>query len=214
MRSRVAGRIETQFAVPRRTVIEMSEFEADMEDLIQREDMVVTVTAGGYIKRMPLSTYRAQRRGGKGRSAMAVRDEDITTEAAGRQYPYAGAVFLQHTGQVYKLKVYTPAARRREYARQGAGQRLPAGRKARRSRPSCRCRKTRRMWDTMNIFFATAKGNVRRNDLSDFHDIRANGKIAIRTRGRRQAGRRENLHRERPCVARREIGKCIRFPSG
>src|SRR5205085_3092006 len=69
-----------QFATPRRTVIEMSEFEADIESLIQKEDMVVTVTANGYIKRTPLSTYRAQKRGGKGRSGMDVRDEDITSE--------------------------------------------------------------------------------------------------------------------------------------
>ncbi|NBX04286.1 MAG: DNA gyrase subunit A, partial [Alphaproteobacteria bacterium] len=69
-----------QFATPRRTTIDISEFEADIEDLIQREDMVVTVTAGGYIKRTALSAYRAQRRGGKGKSAMSVRDEDITSE--------------------------------------------------------------------------------------------------------------------------------------
>jgi DNA gyrase subunit A len=72
--------IREEFAVPRRTQIEESEFEADMEALIQREDMVVMVTSGGYIKRVPLATYRAQKRGGKGRSGINLRDEDITTE--------------------------------------------------------------------------------------------------------------------------------------
>ena len=94
-----------QFATPRRTVIEMSEFEADIEDLIQREDMVVTVTAGGYIKRTALSSYRAQKRGGKGKSAMDVRDEDITTELLVVN-THTPVLFFSNKGQVYKLKVY------------------------------------------------------------------------------------------------------------
>ncbi|MBM3617750.1 MAG: DNA topoisomerase (ATP-hydrolyzing) subunit A, partial [Alphaproteobacteria bacterium] len=96
---------KAQFAVPRRTAIEESEFERDMEDLIQKEDMVVTITVGGYIKRVPLSTYRAQRRGGKGRSGMSMRDEDETREVIVTN-THTPMLFFSTTGKVYKLKVY------------------------------------------------------------------------------------------------------------
>ena len=87
--------IKEQFATPRRTEILDDEFEQDIEDLIQREDMVVTVTHGGYVKRVPVSAYRAQRRGGKGRSGMATREDDFVSAAVRRQHPHAGAVLLQ-----------------------------------------------------------------------------------------------------------------------
>ncbi len=167
-----------QFATPRRTVIEISEFEADIEDLIQREDMVVTVTSGGYIKRTALSSYRAQRRGGKGKAAMNVKDEDITTELLVVN-THTPVLFFSSTGKVYKLKVY----------------RLPLGAANTRGKALVNIfpleqgetittfmplPEDEAAWDAMHIFFSTAKGNVRRNDLSDFHDIRSNGKIAIR----------------------------------
>lgn len=167
-----------QFATPRRTQIEISEFEADIEDLIQKEDMVVTVTSGGYIKRTALSAYRAQRRGGKGKSAMNVRDEDITTELLVVN-THTPVLFFSSLGKVYKLKVY----------------RLPLGAANTRGKALVNIfplaegetittfmplPEDEAQWDAMNIFFVTAKGNARRNDLSDFHDIRSNGKIAIR----------------------------------
>ena len=91
--------------MPRRTIIDDTEFEADMEDLIQREDMVVTVTAGGYIKRVPLDTYRAQRRGGKGRSGMSMKDEDAIEELFVVN-THTPVLFFSNKGKVYKLKVY------------------------------------------------------------------------------------------------------------
>ena len=96
--------IKEQFATPRRTEILDNEFEQDIEDLIQREDMVVTVTHGGYIKRVPLSTYRAQRRGGKGRAGMATREEDFVSQlfVANTHTP---VLFFSSRGIVYKLKV-------------------------------------------------------------------------------------------------------------
>src|SRR5262249_55631464 len=107
--------VKEQFATPRRTVIEDVEFEADIEDLIQREEMVVTVSLAGYIKRLPLSAYRAQRRGGKGRAGMATRDEDFVDQVfvANTHTP---VLFFSSRGMVYQLKVYrlplgTPQAR-------------------------------------------------------------------------------------------------------
>src|SRR5712671_392796 len=109
--------IKEQFANPRRTMIEDVEFEADIEALIQREDMVVTVSHAGYIKRVPLSTYRAQRRGGRGRAGMAIREEDFLSQVFVAS-TLAPVLFFTSSGRVYKLKVYrlplgTPQARGR-----------------------------------------------------------------------------------------------------
>ena len=107
--------VKERFATPRRTVLEDEPADTDIEDLIQREDMVVTVTHGGYVKRVPLSTYRAQRRGGKGRAGMATRDDDFVIQVfvANTHTP---VLFFSSTGIVYKLKVWrlplgTPQAR-------------------------------------------------------------------------------------------------------
>jgi DNA gyrase subunit A len=199
-----------QFATPRRTVIELSEFEADIEDLIQREDMVVTVTSGGYIKRTALSAYRAQKRGGKGKSAMNVRDEDLTTELLVVN-THTPVLFFSSHGKVYKLKVY----------------RLPQGAANTRGKALVNIfplaegetittfmplPEDETQWDAMHIFFATSKGNVRRNDLSDFHDIRSNGKIAIRLdEGDKLVGVKVCAETDNVLLASRE-GKCIRFP--
>ncbi len=202
--------IKEEFATPRRTVIEASEFEADIEDLIQKEDMVVTVTTGGYIKRVPLSTFRAQRRGGKGRKAMEVREEDVTTEVfvANTHTP---VLFFSTTGQVYKLKVYKlPLG-----TAHGRGKALinlfplAQGETIQTFMP---LPEDETQWDNMNIMFATAKGNARRNDLSDFHDIRANGKIAIRLdEGDKLVGVLTCTEKDHVLLSSRQ-GKCIRFP--
>ena len=135
--------IKEQFATPRRTEIDDNEFEEDIEDLIQREDMVVTVTHGGYIKRVPVSTYRAQRRGGKGRSGMATREDDFVSTPVRRQHPHAGAVLLQprHRLQAQGL---APAARARRRRAARPSSTCCRSAKARRSSPSCRCPRTRR----------------------------------------------------------------------
>ena len=199
-----------QFATPRRTTIEFSEFEADIEDLIQKEDMVVTVTSGGYIKRTALSSYRAQRRGGKGKSSMNVRDEDITTELLVVN-THTPVLFFSNTGKVYKLKVY----------------RLPVGAANTRGKALVNIfpleqgetittfmplPEDEAQWDSMHIFFSTSKGNVRRNDLSDFHDIRSNGKIAIRMdEDDKLVGVKVCNEADHVLLASRS-GKCIRFP--
>jgi DNA gyrase subunit A len=202
--------VRDQFAVPRRTAIEDNEFEHDIEDLIQREDMVVTVTHGGYIKRTPLADYRSQRRGGKGKSAMNMRDEDMTTELLVVN-THTPVLFFSSTGKVYKLKVYKlpqGAANTRGKALVNIFP-LAEGETITTFMP---LPEDESSWDNMNIFFSTAKGNVRRNDLSDFHDIRSNGKIAI---GLDDGDRLVNVM---PCTEHDHVllaaksGKCIRFP--
>ncbi len=204
--------IRDEFAVPRRT--EIIDSEADdgfnIEDLIEKEDMVVTVTHTGYIKRVPLSTYRAQRRGGKGRSGMAVRDEDVTTElfVANTHTP---VLFFSNIGKVYKLKVYKLPLGNPQAKGKAIVNILPLaqGEKITTFMP---LPEDESLWDNLNIFFSTAKGNVRKNDLSDFHTIQSNGKIAIRLdEDDRLVDVKTCTDEEHILLATRE-GKSIRFP--
>jgi len=174
-------KMRDEFATPRRTTIEELEFEQDVEDLIQREEMVVTVTHGGYIKRVPLSAFRAQRRGGKGRTAMATREEDFVSQifVADTHTPM---LFFSTSGMVYKTKVYklplgTPQARGRALVNLLP---LDEGETISTVMPLPEDEST---WDSMFVMFATAAGDVRRNRLSDFTNIMANGKIAMKLEG-------------------------------
>ncbi len=202
--------MKVQFATPRRTSIEENEFEADIEDLIAREDMVVTVTNTGYIKRVPLSEYRTQRRGGKGRSGMSIREEDFVTQVfvANTHTPI---VFFSSTGIAYKMKVY----------------RLPLGNPQARGKAMVNLLpldegetistvlplpEDEASWSELHVMFATASGNVRRNLLSDFVDIRANGKIAMKLDdGDRLIAVQTCSENDDILLAARN-GKCIRFP--
>src|SRR6185437_12190179 len=207
--------IRTQFANPRRTAIEDVEFEADIEALIQREDMVVTVSHAGYIKRVPLSTYRAQRRGGRGRAGMAIREEDFLNEVfvASTLDP---VLFFTSSGKVFKLKVY----------------RLPLGTPQARGRPMINLLplaegetistvmplpEDEESWSGLTVMFATAAGYVRRNALSDFVDVRSNGKIAMKFEGEDADDR---LIAVATCSDANDVllatrsGKAIRFPIG
>jgi DNA gyrase subunit A len=205
--------IKTQFATPRRTQIEDVEFEADIEALIQREDMVVTVSHAGYIKRVPLSTYRAQRRGGRGRAGMAIREEDFLNEVfvASTLTP---VLFFTSAGRVYKLKVYrlplaTPQARGRPMINLLP---LAAGETISTVMP---LPEDEESWGALTVMFATAAGYVRRNAMSDFVDVRANGKIAMKFEGEDADDR---LIAVAPCSDAEDVllatgaGKAIRFP--
>jgi DNA gyrase subunit A len=202
--------MKEQFADPRRTVVEENEFEHDIEDLIQREDMVVTVTNGGYMKRVPLSTYRAQRRGGKGRSGMATRDEDFVSQVFVVN-THTPVLFFSSTGIVYKLKVYklplgTPQARGKAMVNILP---LKDGETITTMMP---LPEDEASWSELSVMFATASGNVRRNQLSDFTNVMANGKIAMKL----DDG--DKLVRVRTCTEDDDIllsargGKVIRFP--
>ena len=202
--------VRDQFAVPRRTEIQESEAEIDIEDLIAREEMVVMVTQGGYIKRVPLATYRAQKRGGKGRSGIDLREEDATTELFVTS-THTPVLFFSSTGQVYKLKVYrlplsTPQARGKALVNIFP---LKAGETIETFMP---LPENEADWDKLNIFFATAQGNVRRNDLSDFKSVQSNGKIAIRLdEGDKLVGVKTCNEEDHVLLASYE-GKAMRFP--
>jgi DNA gyrase subunit A len=170
--------IKDEFSTPRLTTIDDAAGDFEDEDLIAREDMVVTVTHGGYIKRVPLTAYRAQKRGGKGRSGMATRDEDFVTRlfVANTHTP---VLFFSSLGQVYKLKVWRlPIAEP-----QGRGRALinmlplDEGERITSIMP---LPEDEADWQKLDIMFATRSGGVRRNSLADFVEINKNGKIAMK----------------------------------
>ena len=170
--------VKKDFATPRRTVIIDQEGEMEDEDLIQREDMVVTVSHLGYVKRVPLSTYRAQRRGGKGRAGMQTRDEDFVTRlfVANTHTP---VLFFSSHGRVYKEKVW----RLPQAAPQARGKALinilplEQGERITTIMPLPEDEST---WGELDVMFATTRGTVRRNKLSDFVDVRRSGIIAMK----------------------------------
>jgi DNA gyrase subunit A len=202
--------IKTQFDTPRRTTIQDLEFEEDVEDLIQREDMVVTVTHAGYIKRVPLSAYRAQRRGGKGRAGMATRDEDFVTKVfvANTHVPM---LFFSTRGMVYKSKVWRMPVGNPQARGKALINLLPLeeGETISTIMPLPEDEST---WSQSNVMFATSSGDVRRNELSDFVDVKANGKIAMKlAEGERLIGVAVCTEANDILLAAKS-GKAIRFP--
>ncbi len=170
--------VRDQFAVPRRT--EIVDWSGDMEDedLIEREDMVVTVTSGGYIKRTPLADFRAQKRGGKGLSGMQTKEEDVVTNLFVAN-THTQLLFFTTEGMVYKLKTW----RLPQSSRTGKGKAIvnilpiPTGVSIAAIMP---VDVPDEEWENLQIVFATSAGDVRRNRLSDFTNVRRNGKIAMK----------------------------------
>ena len=172
------AQVKNDFATPRRTAIENNEGEVDDEDLIQREDMVVTVSHAGYAKRVPLSAYRAQRRGGKGKTGAQVRDEDFVTKlfVANTHTPI---LFFSSIGMVYKLKVWrlpmgNPQARGKALINM-----LPLDQKERIT-TIMPMPEDEASWAKLQMIFATKSGDIRRNEMADFESINRNGKIAMK----------------------------------
>jgi DNA gyrase subunit A len=170
--------IEREFATPRLSEITAAADGIDDEDLIEREDMVVTVTVQGYIKRTPLESFRAQARGGKGRSGMATKDEDAITELFVTS-THTPVLFFSTAGKVYRMKVW----------------RLPEGGPATRGRPMVNLLplgpgetiqtvlplpEDEDSWKDLHVMFATANGTVRRNSMDAFANVPSNGKLAMR----------------------------------
>src|SRR5258708_4435078 len=202
--------VKHEFATPRRTVIIDQEGEMEDEDLIQREEMVVTVSHLGYVKRVPLSTYRAQKRGGKGRAGMQTRDEDFVSRLFVHS-THTPLLFFSSLGQVYKEKIWRlPAA-----PPQARGQalinilRLAKGENITTIRPLPEDETT---WANLDVMFATTSGTVRRNKLSDFVDVRRSGIIAMKL------AEGEAIVDVQICTERDDVlltsagGQCIRFP--
>jgi DNA gyrase subunit A len=202
--------VKSEFATPRRTVIIDQENEVEDEDLIQREEMVVMVSHAGYVKRVPLSTYRAQRRGGKGRSGMQTRDEDFVSRlfVASTHTP---VLFFSSRGQVYKEKVWRlPVA-----PPNGRGKALinilplEQGERITTIMP---LPEDESSWANLDVMFVTTGGTVRRNKLSDFVDVRRSGMIAMKLEAD------EAIVDVQICTERDDVlltaagGQCIRFP--
>src|SRR5579859_3154554 len=202
--------VKEQFGTPRKTVIIEQEGEVEDEDLIQREDMVVTVSHAGYVKRVPLSTYRAQRRGGKGRAGMQTRDEDFVSRlfVASTHTP---VLFFSSRGQVYKEKVWRlPVAA--PNARGKALINILPLEQGERITTIMPLPEDESSWAQLDVMFATTGGNVRRNKLSDFVDVRRSGIIAMKL----EEG--EAIVDVQICTEHDDVlltaagGQCIRFP--
>ncbi|MGB8365035.1 MAG: DNA gyrase subunit A [Rhizomicrobium sp.] len=204
--------VKAEFATPRLTELVEAEIEVEDEDLIEREDVAVTVTHAGYIKRTPLAEYRVQGRGGKGRSGMATREEDFVTHIFVAS-THAPLVFFSSTGMAYKLKVW----RLPEAHIQGRGKAmvnllpLQAGERITTILP---LPENEAEWEKLYVVFATKSGDVRRNELSDFASINRNGKIAMKL------AVQDGIVGVQTCTERDDIllttrlGKCIRFAIG
>ena len=201
--------VKEAFATPRRTEIVEQMDELEEEDLIQREDMVVTVSHQGYIKRVPLSTYRAQRRGGKGRAGMQTREEDFVARLFVAS-THAPMLYFSSLGRVYKLKVWKlPVA-----APQARGKALinilplAQGERITTIMPLPEDETT---WSELDVMFATTSGTVRRNKLSDFADVRPSGIIAMKLEDE------ESIVDVQICTEKDDVlltaagGQCIRF---
>ena len=202
--------VKAEFATPRRTAIIEQEGEVEDEDLIQREDMVVTVSHAGYVKRVPLSAYRAQRRGGKGRAGMQTRDEDFVSRlfVASTHTP---VLFFSSRGQVYKEKVWRlPMAA--PNARGKALINILPLEQGERITTIMPLPEDETSWANLDVMFATTGGNVRRNKLSDFVDVRRSGIIAMKL----EDG--ESIVDVQICSEHDDVlltaagGHCIRFP--
>ena len=202
--------VKDEYATPRMTEIQDIEYNQDIESLIQREEMVVTVTEEGYIKRVPLNSYKAQKRGGKGKSGMTTKDEDFVTRlfVASTHTP---VLFFSSRGIVYKMKVYklplgSPTSKGKPFINLlplQNGENITAIMKLPENEEECK---------GVSIAFATASGNIRRNSLMDFVNVQSNGKIAMKL------DEGDKLINVAMCDENNDImlatrqGKCIRFP--
>jgi DNA gyrase subunit A len=170
--------VRDEFATPRKTEILDGGIDFEDEDLIQREDMVVTVSHEGYIKRVPLVTYRAQHRGGKGRSGMATKDEDFVTRLFVTN-THTPVVFFSSRGIAYKMKVWRLPLAAPQARGKFLNNLLPL-QEGERITSILLLPEDEDSWATLDVMFATTRGTVRRNKLSDFVQVNRNGKIAMK----------------------------------
>ena len=204
--------VRDAFAVPRRTAIVEGDADVEDEDLIPREEMVVTVTHGGYVKRTALSAYRTQHRGGKGKSGMSMKDEDAVTRIFSAS-THAPVLFFSSAGKVYKLKVWKlPNAVAN--ARGKAFINLLPLEQGDRITTVLPLPEDEAAWERLDVVFATSSGDVRRNKLSDFVQVNRAGKIAMKL------GDGEHILGVQLCTEDQDVllttalGRCIRFAVG
>ena len=202
--------VKSEYAKPRLTTIEDIEYDTDIESLIQREEMVVTVTEAGYIKRVPLNAYKAQKRGGKGKSGMTTKEEDFVTRlfVASTHTP---VLFFSSKGLVYKMKVYklplgSPTSKGKPFVNLlplDEGENITTIMKLPENEEECK---------NLSIMFATAQGNVRRNSLMDFVNVQSNGKIAMKLDEGDKLVNVALCTEDNDVMLAAKSGKCIRFP--
>ena len=202
-------KVKEDFATPRKTAIEEAEADLEDEDFIQKEDMVVTISNTGYIKRVPLSTYRAQKRGGKGRTGMETKEEDYVHDlfVANTHTP---VLFFSTIGIVYQMKVYkiplaSPKSRGKALVNV-----LPI--KENEALSTVMALPDESEWDNYDIVFATSKGTVRRNKLSYFVNIKSSGKIAMKFTGDERLVSVALCKEGMDIMLASKMGKCVRFP--
>jgi DNA gyrase subunit A len=201
--------VREQFAVPRRTTIVEGDSEVEDEDLIAREDMVITVTHGGYVKRTPLATYRTQHRGGKGRSGMSTKEEDAVTRVFSAS-THAPMLFFSSGGKAYKLKVWrlpqgTPTSRGKAFINLfpiEPGETMTS---------ILTLPEDEASWEALDVMFATRSGGVRRNKLSDFVQINRAGKIAMKLDEGDAIIGVSLLTAADDVLLTTKLGRCIRF---
>ena len=202
--------VKTDFAIPRRTQIVDGGGDLEDEDLIAREEMVITVTHGGYVKRTPLVTYRTQHRGGRGRSGMATKDEDAVTRVFSAS-THTPMLFFSSGGKVYRLKVWrlpvgAPTARGKAFVNLfpiEPGETMTS---------IVALPEDEAEWGGFDVMFATRSGHVRRNRLSDFAQINRNGKIAMKLdEGDSIVGVALCRAEENDILLTTALGRCIRF---
>ena len=201
--------IRAEFATPRKTEIVDIEGEVEDEDLIQREECVVTVSLKGYIKRVPLAAYRAQKRGGKGRSGMATRDEDFVTQLFVTS-THTPVLFFSSRGMCYRMKVWRLPSASPQSPGKALINLLPmeAGEAITSILPLPEDSST---WGDLELIFATRSGNVRRNALSDFENINRNGKIAMKLDDGDKIVQVAIAHPDDDVLLTTAQGQCTRF---
>jgi DNA gyrase subunit A len=202
--------VRDAYAVPRRSQIVEGDADLEDEDLIVREDMVITVTHGGYVKRTPLSTYRTQHRGGRGRSGMSTKEEDAVTRVFSAS-THAPMLFFSSGGKAYKLKVWrlpvgTPTSRGKAFINLfpiEPGETMTS---------ILTLPEDEATWDRLDVMFATRSGSVRRNKLSDFVQVNRNGKIAMKLDEGDSIIGVALCRADDDVLLSTALGRCIRFP--
>lgn len=201
--------IGREFSTPRKTSIEQSDASIEDEDLIQREDMVVTVSNSGYIKRVPLSSYKAQKRGGKGKTGMTTRDEDFVHDLFVAS-THTIILFFSTSGIVYQMKVYklplaTPASRGKAIINLlpiSSGETISTVMALPEDKTS---------WEDLSVVFATSNGTIRRNKLTDFINIKSGGKIAMKLDNGEKLIAVAVCNNNSDILISSKMGKCVRF---
>ena len=204
------GDIRAEFATPRKTELIDADVEIEDEALIEREDVAVTVTHAGYIKRTPIAEYRVQGRGGKGRSGMATRDEDFITSLFVAN-THAPMLFFSSTGMAYKLKVWRLPEARIAGRGKAMVNLLPLS-EGERITTILALPENESEWDKLNVVFATKSGDVRRNQLSDFVQVNKSGKIAMKLADGDGIVGVATCNEQDDFLLTTRGGKCIRFP--